>query len=345
MQSMLARGAGAHGMGEFELIRRYFDRHSAAHEGVVLGIGDDCALLAPRAGYELAISTDMLVAGRHFFADVDAATLGWKALAVNLSDLAAMGALPRAFTLALSLPEAVPEWLETFSRGLFECAFQFECPLIGGDTTRGPLNLCITIFGEVPSGVAIRRSGAQAGDDLWVSGQLGEAALGLRLRRGDAGLEPLDALATRHAINALELPMPRVALGLALRGVATAMLDVSDGLLGDLEHVLAASALPGARIHAAALPLSAGLLTQPEAVRLQCALAGGDDYELCFTAPASQRARIGDIAARSGTPLSLIGTVGLASGPAGIQVLDTGGQVLPGFERGQFKGYDHFGNA
>ncbi|MBQ0130966.1 MAG: thiamine-phosphate kinase, partial [Comamonas sp.] len=219
-------------MGEFELIRRFFQRPTRRS---ALGIGDDCALLAPAAGMQMAISTDMLVEGKHFFADVSPQLLGHKALAVNLSDLAACGAKPLAFTLALSLPRADAAWCQAFTEGLFALADAHDCELIGGDTTQGPLNICITVFGEVPTGTALLRSGAQVGDDIWVSGTLGDARLAL------------DALLRQHALppavlaqarQRLEQPTPRVALGMALRGIAASALDVSDGLYGDLSHIL-----------------------------------------------------------------------------------------------------------
>ena len=228
-------------MGEFELIARYFTRPTAR---AALGVGDDCALLQPRPGTQLAISSDMLVEGRHFSPDVDPFTLGHKALAVNLSDLAACGATPLAFTLALALPKAEGAWLEAFSRGLFALADAHGCELIGGDTTQGPLNICITVFGEVPvmngKSQALLRSGAQAGDDVYVSGTLGDARLALEALRGTVAL-PAEVLA--QARQRLEQPTPRVTLGQALRGVASAAIDVSDGLLGDLRHILQASAV------------------------------------------------------------------------------------------------------
>lgn len=222
-------------MGEFDLIARYFTRpvrHAA------LGVGDDCALLAPRPGMQLAISSDMLVEGRHFFADVDPEALGHKALAVNLSDLAACGAKPLAFTLALALPRADEAWLAGFSKGLLALADAHGCELVGGDTTQGPLNICITVFGEVPAGQALLRSGARAGDDIYVSGTLGDARLALEALLGHIHL-PGELLA--QARQRLERPTPRVALGLALRGIASSAMDVSDGLLGDFGHILKAS--------------------------------------------------------------------------------------------------------
>ncbi len=224
-------------MGEFDLIARYFTRPVRPGGAAALGVGDDCALLAPRPGMHLAVSSDMLVEGRHFFAGVDPRTLGHKALAVNLSDLAACGARPLAFTLALALPQADAPWLQAFADGLFALADAHGCELVGGDTTRGPLNLCITVFGEIPAGQALLRSGARAGDDIWVSGTLGDARLALEALLGHIQL-PANALA--HARQRLEQPTPRVQLGQLLRGIASSALDVSDGLLGDLGHILAA---------------------------------------------------------------------------------------------------------
>ena len=293
--------------GEFELIARYFTRPVPK---AVLGVGDDCALLQTAPGMQLAISTDMLVAGRHFFADVDPFLLGHKCLAVNLSDLAACGARPLAFSLALALPlpQAEDAWLEPFAKGLFALADAHECELIGGDTTRGPLTICITVYGEVPADKAalpvptqaLLRSGAQAGDDVYVSGSLGDAALALLALQGRLTL-PLDLL--HAARERLEQPAPRVALGLALRGIASACADISDGLLGDLGHILARSHC-GARVEVdQALPLLAarqvyaGGSAQFDSdmgarTALQCVLAGGDDYEWVFTAPAAQRSAL-----------------------------------------------------
>ena len=293
---------------EFDLIRRYFTR---ATPGAVLGVGDDAALLRVNSGMELAVSTDMLVSGTHFFADADPFLLGHKALAVNLSDMAAMGAQPRWATLALSLPVADETWLERFSAGFFALAEQYGVELVGGDTTRGPLNLCVTIMGEVPYGKALRRDGAQAGDDIWVSGTLGNAALALAHLQGDVRLvaEEFSVCAA-----ALHQPVPRVALGLALRRVAHSAIDVSDGLLADLGHILECSNA-GAEIEFAALPTSTILqsyLAQP--LGQYCALAGGDDYELCFTVPVAHRAELGKISAQLGLPLTRIGAVVAGNG-------------------------------
>jgi thiamine-monophosphate kinase len=323
-------------MGEFDLIARYFQRPTSR---AVLGIGDDCALLQPANGMQLAVSSDMLVEGRHFFADVDPSTLGHKALAVNLSDLAACGAEPLAFTLALALPRADEAWLAAFSRGLFALADEHGCELVGGDTTRGPLNICITVFGEVPRGQALLRSGARVGDDVYVSGTLGDARLALEALRGDIHLPPGWMAAAR---TRLEQPTPRVALGLALRGIASAAVDISDGLLGDLGHILQASRV-GARI---ATALAADLLAgdgdghRAEGVlhhqaRLACVLSGGDDYELAFTAPVSARAAVAAAALQARTPVSRIGRIEDAPG---LRLVDAAGQPVSG----DFAAFDHF---
>ncbi len=332
------------GLGEFELITRYFQRpQRALDEGVALGVGDDCALLQPTPGLQWAVSSDMLVSGRHFFPDVDPRTLGHKALAVNLSDLAACGAKPRAFTLALALPEARAEWLQPFSDGLFALADAHGCALMGGDTTRGPLNICITVMGEVPPGQALLRSGARVGDDVYVSGTLGDAALALQCLQGKVHLPPAVLAQARQR---LEQPTPRVALGLALRGVASAAADVSDGLLGDLGHILAQSGV-GATVDAdiaihliATCAYSTRARGQfdaeiPPALALQCVLAGGDDYELVFTAPRAQAAAVQAAARASGTPVTRIGRT---EAMAGVRVVDGSGALLPG----PWASFDHF---
>ncbi|MDD2545052.1 MAG: thiamine-phosphate kinase [Burkholderiaceae bacterium] len=323
-------------MGEFDLIARYFTRPVRR---AALGVGDDCALLAPAPGMQLAISSDMLVAGRHFFADVDPALLGHKALAVNLSDLAACGARPLAFTLALALPSADAAWLEGFSRGLLALADAHGCELIGGDTTQGPLNICITVFGEVPTGQALLRSGARPGDDLYVSGTLGDARLALEALLGHVQL-PAGLLAS--ARQRLEQPTPRVALGQALRGMASSALDLSDGLLGDLGHLLRASGV-GARVErsitmqliaASAYPESPQGLLSPELID-QCTLAGGDDYELAFTAPPALRSAVAAAAQASATPVTRIGVI---EATPGLRLVDAQGRALPG----HYAAFDHF---
>ncbi len=316
---------------EFALIRKHFTR-PARHTD--LAVGDDAALIRPSAGMQLAISTDMLVAGTHFFADTDPEDLGWKTLAVNVSDLAAMGAEPRWVVLAASLPAPDEAWIAAFAKGFFACSEAFGIDVIGGDTTRGPLNLCPTIFGEVPVGRAITRAGARPGDDLWVSGPPGRAALGLAQLRGEAELADghrADCLAALHR------PQPRVALGLALRGLASSMLDVSDGLLGDLGHILEQSTA-GAVISESALPLAAlQAACGDAALAFRACTAGGDDYELLFTAPAARRTEVEALALQLGLPLHRIGTITPASQGLCLQGHD--GQLHPLAARG----YDHFG--
>ena len=316
---------------EFALIRRHFTR-PARHTD--LAVGDDAALIRPSAGMQLAISTDMLVAGTHFFADTDPEDLGWKTLAVNVSDLAAMGAAPRWVVLAASLPAADEAWIAAFARGFFACSEAFGIDVIGGDTTRGPLNLCPTIFGEVPVGQAITRAGARPGDDLWISGAPGRAALGLAQLRGEATLAGADRA---DCLAALHRPQPRVALGLALRGLASSLLDVSDGLLGDLGHILEQSAV-GAVISAGALPLAPLEAACGDAARaFRACTAGGDDYELLFTAPVARRAEVGALAERLHLPLHRIGSITPAE--QGLRLRDHDGQLRPLAANG----YDHFG--
>ncbi|MDP2257974.1 MAG: thiamine-phosphate kinase [Polaromonas sp.] len=327
-------------MGEFDLIARYFTRPTAR---AVLGVGDDCALLQPAPGTQMAISCDMLVEGRHFFADVDPFTLGHKSLAVNLSDLAACGATPLAFTLALALPRADDAWLAPFSRGLLALADAHGCELVGGDTTQGPLNICITVFGEVPvvngQSQALLRSGARAGDDVYVSGTLGDARLALEALRGT---QALPAAVLAQARQRLEQPTPRVALGQALRGVASAAIDVSDGLLGDLQHILKASTVGATIDTSIAIDLIAcydqpdwatGLISLKN--QLEYVLAGGDDYELAFTAPASAREAVQAAARQARTPVTRIGRI---ESEAGLRLIDGQGNTLTR----NFASFDHF---
>lgn len=331
-------------MGEFDLITRYFTR-PAPH--AALGVGDDCALLQAASATQLAISSDMLVEGRHFLATVDPFKLGHKALAVNLSDLAACGVKPLAFTLALALPRADEAWLAPFSQGLFALADAHGCELIGGDTTKGPLNICITVFGEVPvlmgRSQALLRSGAQAGDDLYVSGTLGDARLALEVFRGTLSVP---APVFESARCRMEQPTPRVALGLALRGIATAAIDVSDGLLGDLGHILEQSGV-GARVNAdtaASLVAARAYYTKtPELCATAIspvqwrdwALAGGDDYELLFTAPLSRRQAVAAAAQTSQTAVTRIGQI---ERERGLRVVDAQGQAVPN----SYTSFDHF---
>jgi thiamine-monophosphate kinase len=293
-------------MGEFDLIAKYFNRSASLKAGDV-GIGDDCAIYTPTPNTQLCISSDMLVEGRHFLSTVSPEALGHKALAVNLSDLAACGATPRAFTLALSLPSVDEAWLEGFSRGLFALADLHNCTLIGGDTTKGPLNICITVFGDVPQGQALLRSGAKAGDDIYVSGgwdangnsqHVGQARLALEVFRGNISIPQNEFEIARAR---MERPTPRVALGVALRGIATSAIDISDGLLGDLGHILKQS--------------NVGAIVQTDWIKgsvelaLEFALAGGDDYELLFTAPPSQRETVQALASTNHTAVTRIGTI------------------------------------
>jgi len=356
-------------MGEFDLIERFFKRpapktHSAhtANSPSGVGIGDDCAVLPLRPHTQLAVSSDMLVEGTHFFPNANPQRLGHKALAVNLSDLAACGARPLAFTLALSLPEVSEHWLSDFSTGLFNLADAHHCTLIGGDTTRGPLNLCITVLGEVEvvNGKAqpLLRSGAQVGDDIYVSGHLGDARWALMVLQGQ--LERPASLVQPHlgppsqhspffaaAQMRLEQPTPRVALGLALRGIAHAAIDLSDGLVGDLHHLLHASStqlktpepLGASILLEAALGLMAAAHALPQDLVLSCVLSGGDDYELLFTAPPSARAAVQAAAHGSLTPVTRIGTV---EAIPGVRLLDAQGHELGGTDK--FRSFDHFSN-
>jgi len=316
-------------LGEFELIARYFTRPVRR---AALGVGDDCALLAPAPGHELAVSSDMLVEGRHFVSTVAADRLGHKALAVNLSDLAACGARPLAFTLSLALPAADEAFLAPFARGLLALAERHDCELIGGDTTRGPVTtIAITVFGEVAAGAALLRSGARVGDDLYVSGTLGDARLALEALRGSVALSG-DAFG--RVRRAMEEPTPRVELGRALVGVASSAIDVSDGLAGDLGHVLRASRV-GATVELAALPRGADLADQSDALQRECLLSGGDDYELVFTAAAGRRDAVAAAARASATPVTRIGRIEAAPG---LRVVDATGRELGG----ALASFDHF---
>lgn len=321
-------------LGEFDLIARYFDRPVRR---AALGIGDDCALLTPQPGMQLAVSCDMLVEGRHFLSTVDPERLGHKALAVNLSDLAACGAEPLAFTLALALPRADEVFLEGFSRGLLALADASGCELIGGDTTRGPLNICISVFGQVPlpaagSG-ALLRSGARPGDDLYVSGTLGDARLALEVFRGTVSLDGTSFDSVRQA---MELPQPRIALGVALRGAASSAIDVSDGLLGDLAHVLKCSGV-GAVVEVDALPRSDVMRAQPLNLQRLCTLGGGDDYELLFTAPAKQAVAVAGAGAAAGVAVTRIGRI-TEPGGTPLQLIDAQGRAV----QHDALSFDHF---
>lgn len=323
-------------MTEFDLIARYFTRKP---KRAALGVGDDCALLSPSPGMQLAVSSDMLVEACHFFRDVSPFCLGHKALAVNLSDLAACGATPVAFTLALALPRIDEVWLQGFSRGLWALADAHGCELIGGDTTQGPLTVCITVFGEVPRGQALLRSGAQVGDDIYVSGTLGDARLALEALQGKIDL-PHEVLA--QARLRLEQPTPRVALGTALRGVATSAIDISDGLAGDLGHILKASGV-GAQVNTentinliaacARIDWSRDLFDTQK--QLKTVFSGGDDYELAFTAPLSARQAVAAASTSSQTPVTRIGVI---QSEPGLRLVDRHGQPMTV----PFASFDHF---
>lgn len=319
---------------EFDLIRRYFI-HPAPHTR--LSVGDDCALMAPSPGLELAVSTDVLVAERHFFGDTDPYRLGRKSAAVNLSDMAAMGAVPRWATLGITLSEQQGEpWVDAFARGFHDELQSFGTDWVGGDTTAGPLAvIAVTILGEVPPGLALRRSGARPGDDVWVSGTPGDAALGLRHLKESL---PMTAEDRRHCLDRLETPSPRVALGLALRSIAHAAIDVSDGLLADLGHLLDASGV-GAVLELSLIPRSPAMLRQQGLRGWETlVLAGGDDYELCFTAPPQAAPDIQAAAARAGVTVARIGAV---TGGRERVLYDPAGRPMDV----AWLGFDHFRKA
>lgn len=309
---------------EFSLIRRHFAGWSVSDPDVVLGVGDDAAVLAPPTGFQLAVTADTLVAGRHFPLDTGADDIGWKSLAVNLSDLAAMGAEPRWFTLALTLPEADSSWLQAFASGLRSLADLHRVSLVGGDTTRGRLSISITAIGLVPPGMALRRDGARPGDAICVTGSLGDAALALR----DLGQCPDPTLMRR-----LARPEPRCAEGLLMRGLVHAAIDLSDGLAGDLDHVLQASAVGGI-VQVEKLPASPALRERfPEARdRLSLQVAGGDDYELCVCVPME---RVAQLQARLRVPLTVVGRI---TAEPGLRFVDGAGATIAVPQQG----YRHF---
>lgn len=331
--------------GEFDLIERFFKTgadslRTAGDFGITLGIGDDCALIKPAVNEEIAITSDMLVEDRHFFADTDPELLGRKALAVNLSDLAAMGARPLGFTLAIALPKVDEAWLKSFSTGLFATAQEYSCHLIGGDTTAGPLTISITAFGSTPSGKAIRRSGAKAGHDIWVSGSVGDARLTLAALRHEMNLPKEDLQRVEHRMHQ---PRPRIELGMRLRDVASAALDVSDGMLGDLRHILMQSQVD-AQVDLDKLPKSSTLQKQDISIQNLFAACGGDDYELCFTAHPSQREKIQVISDTLNLPLTFIGKILPRENiDVKIHLLDASGNQLSDKESAPFlKSFDHF---
>jgi len=314
---------------EFDLIRRHFNRPALQTS---LSVGDDAALISLSAGMELAVSTDMLVSGTHFFPDAEPYQIGWKSLAVNLSDMAAMGALAKWATLGIALPQADEVWLEKFSSGFFACAEKYRVDLIGGDTTRGPLTISVQIMGEVPSDKVLKRSGARTGDEIWVSGTLGDAALALTVLQGGYAL-PQDQLAS--CLPALLTPQPRMELGLALRPIAHSAIDISDGLLADLGHILECSEV-GAEIRLQDMPRSFVVSSHFDDEQVQrMVLSGGDDYELCFTAPKQKHGEIVNLSKQLALPLSCIGRI---TGGSGLIVRAENGDPV------NFKesGFDHF---
>ena len=311
-----------------------------AQGSVLLGIGDDCALIRPLPGEEIAITSDMLVEGRHFFSNANPELLGCKALAVNLSDLAAMGAKPLGFTLSIALPEINSNWLEAFSKGLFEMAQRYSCPLIGGDTTAGPLTISITAFGAIPTGKAMRRLGAKVGDDIWVSGTVGDARLTLAALRHEMNLSKDDLAEIEHRMHQ---PIPRIELGIELRDLASAALDVSDGLLGDLNHILNQSQVD-AEIYLKAIPKSTVLKKQSIEIQNQFAACGGDDYEICFTAPKERRDTIYQLSKALDLPLTIIGLITAKSNnEAHIKIFNVDGNLLTQAETASLlQSFDHF---
>lgn len=332
-------------LGEFDLIQRFFKAgadamHPNDEKVIALGIGDDCALLKPAAGEEIAITSDMLVEGRHFFMDANPGLLGRKALAVNLSDLAAMGAKPIGFTLSIALPNVDIAWLEAFSKGLFAVANQYSCPLIGGDTTAGPLTISITAFGSIPSGKAIRRSGAKVGDDIWASGTIGDARLALAALRHEITLPESDLKQIEHRMHN---PTPRVELGMTIRELASAALDISDGLLGDLHHILKQSQV-SAKVFLDQIPKSETLQKQSEDIQNQFAASGGDDYEICFTAPTEKRDVIDEISIALNLPLTRIGSITEKVGAAEkLSLFNKNGGLLDETKSAALlKSFDHF---
>ncbi len=316
-------------MNELELIRHFFARQPVSRADVAAGIGDDCALLRPPAGQSLAVTSDLLVSGVHFLPDADPVSLGHKALAVNLSDLAAMGAEPAWFLLNLVLPEADAPWLERFCRGMFDLARQYDVQLVGGDTSRGPLTIGIEAHGFVPEGAALRRSGARVGDRVYVTGTLGDAAVALLHRLGKERLSEADFAAL---VERLDWPVPRVREGMALRGIATGAIDISDGLLADLGHVLEMSRV-GARIFLDKIPLSPICREHVGKSGWEAALAMGDDYELCFTVPTKNTGALEKLQFACG--LHCIGEI---EAEPSLRIVDESGKPY----HPTFTGHDHF---
>jgi thiamine-monophosphate kinase len=318
-------------MTEFDLIRLHFASQPVKRRDVRVGIGDDAAVMRPPAGAELVMTSDVLVAGIHFFPYADAGGIGHKSLAVNLSDLAAMGAEPAWFLLDLTLPEPDPTWLEGFSQGMYALARRHNVQLVGGDTVRGPLAIAITAIGFVPEGKALLRTGARTGDRICVTGTVGDAALALAQQRGERVLSAAEAAAVAQR---LERPTPRTAEGLALRELATSAIDISDGLLADLTHILEESGV-GARVRRDTVPLSDIYRRHLPDIGWDYALAGGDDYELCFTVPPANLLAVEALARQLQVPITVIGEI---TPSRALEVYDAAGRpYLP-----TVSGHDHF---
>lgn len=319
--------------GEFELIQHYFSEKRPYRGDVLLGQGDDCALVKVAPGTSLAVTTDTMVAGVHFDQHVPPKALGHKLVAVNLSDLAAMGADPAWISVAVTLPSVEPDWLEQFTAGMHELTGYYNCSLIGGDTTRGPMAFTVTAQGLIPQGQQLTRNGARPGDWIYVSGQLGDAAAALAAQRGDITVSSTAQSALEHR---LFYPTPRVALGQALRGMATSAIDISDGLAADLGHILRQSDV-GARLFVDHLPLSSHLMDVEESLRYRLALYGGDDYELCFTVDEESRGSLETTLAHLGVPFTCVGQIEKGNG---IRFFDKEQMIeISG------KGYQHFGDS
>jgi len=318
-------------LNEFDLIKTYFQKQPVHRPDVALGIGDDAALVIVPSDHELVVATDLLVSGVHFPQSTDPRSVGHKALAVNLSDMAAMGASPAWITLTLSLPAADPEWLQEFCAGLYALASQFNTALIGGDTTRGPLTVGVQILGTVPRGQARTRAGAEPGDRVYVTGCLGDAALGLALVEGRLDLP---AEFREPVITRLNRPVPRIAAGVQLRGIASACIDISDGLLADLGHVLESSKV-GARIEQMRIPVSPSYDCALSTIGWAPALSGGDDYELCFTVPPALEPGLRQVADRLGVSFQEIGEI---QDEPGLRLIDEHGAPV----NLRAAGFDHF---
>lgn len=318
-------------MNEFELIRNYFASQPVARGDTLVGIGDDAAVIQPPPGMDTVVTTDVLAANVHFFESIDPTALGHKSLAVNLSDLAAMGAVPAWFLLDLTLPEADADWLQAFAGGLFGLAQRYDVQLIGGDTARGPLSVAITAIGLVPEGKCMRRRGAQPGDVIYVTGTLGDAALTLAALRGERTLATDDLVVIR---DRMDRPTPRVAEGIALRRQASSAIDISDGLTADLGHILQASGV-GARLNLGALPLSAAYRKYLPQIGWDYALAGGDDYELCVTVPPGRVNSVDKLADASGFSMAAVGEI---TAGRTLEIYDALGRLY----EPQRKGFEHF---